>query len=60
MKDSQSIKNGNFNVGANNCTNTNDMFLMLIKDSNTLQIPNKRAKDLQLYIGNHIFQTGKI
>ena len=35
------------------------MFLMLIKDKdNTLQMPNKRAKDLQLHIGNQIFQTG--
>ena len=59
MRDSQSITNGNFNVAANNCTNTNDMFLMLIKDeNNTLQMPNKRAKDLQLHIGNQIFQTG--
>ena len=65
MKDTQSITDGNFNVGANNCTNANDMFLMLIKDdvikdnahTNTLRLPNKRAKDLQLYIGNHIFQT---
>ena len=59
MSGSQSITNGNFNVAANNCTNTNDMFLMLIKDeNNTLQMPNKRAKDLQLHIGNQIFQTG--
>ena len=32
MRGSQSITNGNFNVAVNNCTNTNDMFLMLIKD----------------------------
>ena len=65
-KDSQSITNGDFNVGANNYTNTSDMFLMLIKDdiitgnahTNDLLLPNKRAKNLQLYIGNHIFQTG--
>ena len=37
IRDTQSIKIGNFNVGANNCTNTNDMFLMLIKDDNTLK-----------------------
>ena len=31
------------------------MFLMLIKDNNnTLRMPNKRAKDLQLYIGNQL------
>ena len=59
MRDSQTITNGNFNVGANNYTNTNDMFLMLVEDdNNTLRLPNKRAKDLQLYIGNQIFQTG--
>ena len=59
MRGSQSITNGNFNVGANYCTNVNDMFLMLIKDNdNILQMPNKRAKDLQSHIGNQIFQTG--
>ena len=65
-KDSQSITDGNFNVGVNNCTNTNDMFLMLVKDdivtgnahTNDLLLPNKRAKNLQLYIGNQLFQTG--
>ena len=39
------------------------MFLMLVTESgqnnvNTLQLPNKRAKDIQLHIGNQIFQTG--
>ena len=58
MRGSQSITNQEFKVSANNCTNTNDMFLMLIKDNNTLRMPNKRAKDLQLYIGNQLFQTG--
>ena len=59
MRGSQSITNQEFNVGANNCTNTNDMFLMLVEDTNnTLRFPNKRAKNLQLYIGNQLFQTG--
>ena len=59
MRGTQSITNGNVNIAANNCTNTNDMFLMLIKDENdTLQMSNKRAKDLQLHIGNQIFQAG--
>ena len=59
MRGFQSITNLEYNVSANNCTNTNDMFLMLIKDNNnTLRMPNKRAKDLQLYIGNQLFQTG--
>ena len=41
MRGTQSITNGSFNVAANNCNNTNDMFLMLIKDNgNTLQMPN--------------------
>ena len=58
IRDTQTIKNGNFNVGANNGTYTNDMFLMLIKDgNNTLQMPNKRAKDLQCYIGHQKFQS---
>ena len=66
-RDTQSITNGNFNVSANNCTKSNDMFLMLIKDdvvgennthTNTLRLPNKRAENLQLYIGNQLFQTG--
>ena len=58
MRGSQSITNQEFNVPANNCTNFNDMFLMLVKDdvvtdnvhTNTLRLPNKRAKDLQIYI----------
>ena len=59
IRDSQNITNQEFNIGANNCTNTNDMFLMLIEDdNNTLCLPNKRAKNLQLYIGNQLFQTG--
>ena len=59
IRDSQNITNQEFNIGANNCTNTNDMFLMLVKDNtNTLRLPNKKAKNLQLYIGNQLFQTG--
>ena len=59
MRDTQNITNQEFNIGANNCTNTNDMFLMLVEDTNnTLRLPNKRAKNLQLYIGNQLFQTG--
>ena len=58
IRDTQTIKNGNFNVSANNCSNANDMFLMLIKDNdNTLQMHNKRAKDLQRYIGHQKFQS---
>ena len=63
-KDSQSITNDEFDVGANNCTNTNDVVLMLVKDdvtdnthTNTLRLPNKRAKDLQCYIGHQKFQS---
>ena len=61
-KDSQSITNGNFDVSVNNCSYTNDMFLILVKEYgennvNTLQLPNERAKDRQLHIGNQIFQT---
>ena len=45
--------------------NTNDVFLMLVKDdvvtdnthTNTLRLPNKRAKDLQCYIGHQKFQS---
>ena len=59
IRGTQTIKNGDFNVAANNCANTDDMFLMLIKDNdNTLQMPNEKAKDLQLHIGSQIFQTG--
>ena len=31
-KDNQNITNENFDVFINNCRNTNDVFLMLIKD----------------------------
>ena len=61
-KDSQTITNEIFDASANNCTNINDVFLMLVKENgenniNTLQMPNKKAKDLQLYIGHQKFQS---
>ena len=57
-KDSQSITNGEFNVSGNNCSNTNDVFLMFVKnDTNTLCLPNKRAKNLQCYIAYQKFQS---
>ena len=51
-RDSQSITNQEFNFDHNNCTNVNDMFLMLVKDdvvtdnvhTNTLRLPNKEQK----------------
>ena len=60
--DSQTIKDNEFDVSANNCTNTNNVFLMLVKENgennnNTLQMPNKRAKDLQCHIGHQKFQS---
>ena len=58
-KDSQTINNNNFDTYINNCRNTNDVFLMLIKDdNNTLKLPNKKCKNLQLYIDNQRFQNG--
>ena len=64
-KDSQSITDGEFNVSGNNCSNTKDVFLMLVKDdvvtnntyTNTLRLPNKRVKNLQCYIGYQKFQS---
>ena len=64
-KDSQSITDGEFNVSGNNSSNTNDVFLMLVKDdvvtynthTNTIRLPNKRVKDLQCYIGHQKFQS---
>ena len=58
-KDNNNITNENFDVFINNCRNTNDVFLMLIKDNNnTLRLPNKKCKNLQLYIDNQRFQNG--
>ena len=58
-KDSQTINNNNFDTYINNCRNTNDVFLMLIKDdNNTLKLPNKKCKNLQLFIDNQRFQNG--
>ena len=58
-KDSQTINNNNFDTYINKCRNTNDVFLMLIKDDNkTLKLPNKKCKNLQLYIDNQRFQNG--
>ena len=43
----------------NNITNEHfDLFSLLIKDNNnTLKVPNKRCKNIQLYIDNQKFQT---
>ena len=57
-KNSNNITNENFDVFVNNVRNCNDLFLMLIKDdNNTLKLPNKRCKNIQLYIDNQKFQT---
>ena len=57
-KDSNNITNGNFDVFVNNVRNCNDLFLLLIKDNNnTLKLPNKKCKNIQLYIDNQKFQT---
>ena len=57
-KDNNNIANERFDVFVNNVRNCNDLFLLLIKDNNnTLKLPNKRCKNLQLYIDNQKFQT---
>ena len=57
-KDNKNITNENFDVFVNNVRNCNDLFLMLIKDNNnTLKLPNKKCKNIQLYIDNQKFQT---
>ena len=57
-KDNNNITNENFDVFVNNVRNCNDLFLLLIKDNNnTLKLPNKKYKNLQLYIDNQKFQT---
>ena len=57
-KDNNNITNESFDVFVNNVRNCNDLFLMLIKDNNnTLKLPNKKCKNLQLYIDNQKFQT---
>ena len=64
VKKDSSITDGEFNASGNNCSNTNDVFLMSVKDdvvtnnthTNTLRLPNKRAKNLQCHIGYQKFQ----
>ena len=57
-KDNNNITNEHFDVFVNNVRNCNDLFLLLIKDNdNTLKLPNKRCKNIQLYIVNQKFQT---
>ena len=57
-KDNKNITNENFDVFVNNIRNCNDLFLLLIKDNNnTLKLPNKNCKNIQLYIDNQKFQT---
>ena len=57
-KDNDNITNEHFDVFVNNVSNCNDLFLLLIKDNNnTLKLPNKKCKNIQLYIDNQKFQT---
>ena len=57
-KDNKNITNENFDVFVNNVRNCNDLFLLLIKDNNnTLKLPNKKCKNIQLYIDNQKFQS---
>ena len=57
-KDNNNITNENFDVLVNNVRNCNDLFLLLIKDdNNTLKLPNKKCKNIQLYVDNQKFQT---
>ena len=57
-KDNNNITNESFDVFVNNVRNCNDLFLLLIKDNNnTLKLPNKKCKNLQLYIDNQKFQS---
>ena len=57
-KDNNNITNEHFDVFVNNVRNCNDLFLLLIKDNNnTLKLPNKKCKNIQLYIDNQKFQT---
>ena len=57
-KDNNNITSKNFDVFVNNVRNCNDQFLLLIKDNNnTLKLPNKKCKNIQLCIDNQKFQT---
>ena len=56
-KNSNNITNESFDVFINNVRNCNDLFLLLIKDNNTLKLPNKKCKNLQLYFDNQKFQS---
>ena len=57
-KDNNNITNDNFDVFVNNVRNCNNLFLLLIKDNNnTLKLPNKKCKNIQLYIDKQKFQT---
>ena len=57
-KDNNNITDQNFDVFVNNVRNCNDLFLLLIKDNNnSLKLPNKKCKNIQLYIDNQKFQT---
>ena len=52
------ITDEHFDVFVNNVRNCNNLFLLLIKDNNnTLKLPNKNCKNIQLYIDNQKFQT---
>ena len=57
-KYNNNVTNETFDVFVNNVRNCNDLFLLLIKDNNnTLKLPNKKCKNIQLYVDNQKFQT---
>ena len=51
------IKGSNFTIYVNNVSNCKNMYLMLIKDTSIVKIPNKSASNIQLKVNSEKFQN---
>ena len=51
------IKKDNFTIHANNVYNCKNMYLMFIKDSSIVKIPNKSCSNIQLKVNSEKFQN---
>ena len=51
------VENANFTIHVNNVYNCKNMYLMFIKDSSIIKIPNKSCSNIQLKVNSEKFQN---
>ena len=57
MINDNKIESNNFTINVNNVHNCKNMFLMFIKDSSIVKIPNKSCSNIQMKIKSEKFQN---